>query len=140
MRSRLLGFSLLVGCRDWHDPLPFDECQPHALECEACVFDDDVASAPGTLLRVWECEDETFGPLLSIRRRAINVPASDTHFYDSETRLRVASVRTHDDVVPVCGRELTDEWWGEILDCVDLCEREPSLPESDPELEVCPEA
>lgn len=131
-----VGVVIVGGCRGWHDPLPFDECQPYPLECESCLFEDDLVE-DGPVLRVWQCEDPDLGLLQAIRRRAETAPAADTHFYTLDTGTRVASVREHDAPVPVCGEDHDEEWWGLILDCVDVCEIDDTLPETDPDLELC---
>lgn len=117
------------ACRGWHDPLPFDECQPYALMC-ACPYADDLDSEPQNILRHWQCETED-QTLDAIRRRSSDVAADDTHFYGADDGVRVASVREHDAPVGVCGQMLQEEWWGDILDCTAICEHDPSLPEAE---------
>jgi hypothetical protein len=128
------GLILLVaGCRGWHDPLPFEECQPYSLEC-ACPYEEELSTSPEQIVRHWRCQSD--GQLLdAVRRRSPAGTADDTHFYSVDDGLRVASVREHDVPVEACGRELTEEWWGEILECEDQCEHDLTLP--DAELEAC---
>ncbi|MEQ1506333.1 MAG: hypothetical protein ABMB14_29145 [Myxococcota bacterium] len=134
----------LVACRGWHDPIPFDECQPYPLECPACTLEDELALPEADLLRDWRCDVVPAEPddgaevrtLEAVRRRSANVPADDTHLYDADG-VRVASVREHDDPIGVCGVETDEEWWGEIVDCAPRCEIDPSLPDADPTLSPC---
>jgi hypothetical protein len=130
---------LVAGCRGWHDPLPFDECQPYPLECAECSFDGDLATDALGLLRVWRCELEDDGTELdAITRRLVSLPADDTHFYDAVTGLRRAAVRAHDEPMPVCDEERSEEWWGEILGACDaVCEHDPELADADPALPAC---
>jgi hypothetical protein len=133
---RKCWFLALCACRGWHDPLPFEECQPYSLECSSCPYEDDLTTSPDEILRSWRCMSGEL-PLDAIRRRSPMDSADDTHFYSADDGLRVASVRQHDVPVEACGRELLEEWWGEILDCVDQCEHDPTLPEA--ELDPCVE-
>jgi hypothetical protein len=130
--------ALFAGCRGWHDPIPFDECQPYPLECAACTFEQELGEDDLGLLRVWRCTLDDGTELDAIRRRVLTLPADDTRFYDAETGDRVAALRVHDDPVPVCGEPLREEWWGEILPpCGDVCEHDPELADADEALEAC---
>lgn len=124
---------LLLGCRGWHEPPPFGECQPYELQC-ACPFEEDLALEPAAILRIWQCQaDDQL--LDAVTRRSF--ASDDTHFYSAEDGLRVASLRAHDAPAEACGRQLEQEWWGAILDCQPVCEHDPSLPEADPALPAC---
>jgi hypothetical protein len=128
----------VAACRDWHDPIPFEECQPYALECADCSFEQDLATGDTGLLRVWRCVLDDGTELDAVRRRVVSLPADDTHFYDASTGERRAAVREHDDPVPVCGEERSEEWWGEILPACDpVCEHDPDLEDADEALGGC---
>lgn len=134
----------VLGCRGYHPDLPFEECQPYPLQCASCAFADDAADDT-ELLRLWRCEADGGRTFDAIRRAAVDeetqtlLEATDTHFYDAETGLRVAAVREWDEQVDVCGRMLEEEWYGEILGpCEPVCEHDPSLQEADPALAACP--
>ena len=135
MRSTLL--LLALGCRDYHEQPPFEVCQPYPLDCPGCTFDADLADDEG-LLRAWRCEDAAGGARLdAVTREAVDLDAVDTHFYDPATGARRAALREHARPIEVCGRELAEEWWGEVLDCAAVCEHDPALPEADPGLPAC---
>lgn len=131
------ALAVVSACRGYHDPVPFDECQPYPLACADCPLDDELGDAPQDILRYWRSEDPALGAVDAVRRRAVDADADDTHFYDDETGLRVAAVRTYDAPVDLCGVTVDDEWWGAILDLADLCEHEPSRPDADPALPAC---
>lgn len=126
-----------LACRDYQEPAPFDDCQPYALACGECTFADDVAD-DATLLRVYRCEDADAVQYDGVAREGEDGGARDTHFYDPDTGYRLAASREYDDPVDVCGRELTVEWYGLIIeDCTVVCEIDPDLPEADPENPPC---
>ncbi|MBX2797297.1 MAG: hypothetical protein KTR31_06515 [Myxococcales bacterium] len=126
---------IAAGCREFHEQPPFEECQPYELTCPACTFTADRDDDDGRT-RVWGCTD-TERSFDAVTRRSANVPAYDTRFYDVQTGLRIASVRLHDGPVEICGEMLTDEWYGEVLDCSPVCEHEPTFDGADPALGVC---
>ncbi|HHO50200.1 MAG TPA: hypothetical protein ENK18_04830 [Deltaproteobacteria bacterium] len=137
MRSALLWLGLL-GCRDFHEPLPFEDCQPYPLTCRDCTFADDRSEAQGRL-RVWACQTPEALRYDAVLRRAFVEPADDTRFYDPATGLRRAALRSHDVPTDVCGTSMDQSWYGEILDCAPLCEHEPNDPDADPTLPLCSE-
>lgn len=134
MRNALIGV-VCVACRGWHAPVPAGGCQPYALEC-ACPYGDELTTDPDAIVRSWRCEaeDQTFD---AVRRIPAQSGAVDTYFYRTTDHFRAASLREHEAPVDVCGELQTEEWWGEILACVDLCEHDPSLPEAEA-LPSCP--
>lgn len=136
--SRLGALLLVTGCRGWHDPVPFEECQPWALDCPECTFDQDRGEAPGEQLRVYRCATGTGSEVDAVRRPAVEVEGADTRFYDAESGARRAALREHQEPVEICGETVDEEWWGEVLDCEPVCEWEPALPEADPSLPACP--
>lgn len=136
MRSVILWVGLL-GCRDFHDPLPFEECQPYPLTCRDCTFADDRSEGQGRL-RVWACATPGGTRYDAVRRRSFTEAADHTHFYDAVTGLRQAALRSHDAPTDVCGTLMDESWYGEILDCsVPLCEHEPDDPDADEALPPC---
>ena len=132
---------LLMGCRDYQDPLPFTDCQPYALECADCTLEDDVADQAG-LERVHRCEAEDGDRLDAVVREGVSDagdPTTDIRYYDADDGLRVASERRHRADVEVCDVTTDVEWWGVILgDCIPVCEWGDMLPGADPELPLCP--
>jgi hypothetical protein len=132
----LAGLTTAAGCREYHEPLPFDECQPYDLACPTCLFEQDLAETG--LYRVWSCEDPVVGVLDVVQRRATQHAADDTRFYDAETGLRIGALRMYDELTDVCGRDLREEWYGTpVEDCEPLCEHRDDLPRADPELPRC---
>jgi len=139
-----LALSCLVastlGCRDYHAPADFEDCQPYALQCATCNYDDD-ANDSTDLQRIYVCERDNGDRYDAVQRRAADADADDTHFYDIADGLREAAVRTHDQAIDVCGRDLTEEWYGTIFDdCEPVCEVVPGLDDADPDLPDCDDA
>lgn len=137
MGTRSAWVFAAAGCRGWHEPVPFDVCQPYALACDRCDLATELAAPDPPILRDWWCDDAALGRLEAVRRRSTAADADDTHFYDVTSGDRVAAVREHDVPVDLCGREVDAEWWGAVLTCVDACEVDPGLPDADPELPPC---
>jgi hypothetical protein len=136
--------AIAFGCRGYHPDRPFEECQPYALQCPTCTFADDAADA-ARLLRLWRCETTDGRAMDAATRVAVDevtlvlLDAEDTRFYDADSGLRIAAVRRWDEPIDVCGVELDEEWYGEVLgDCFELCEYDPQLERADPELGRCP--
>jgi hypothetical protein len=128
----------LGACREYQEPLPFEDCQPYLLECALCTYEDDVAEVDG-LRRAWRCETPD-GSLYDavLRDGDLEEPTDDIHYYDPDDGYRLAAERRYDAPVDVCGLERDVEWYGLIIeDCEVVCELEPDLPEADPEIETC---
>lgn len=141
MRAALLAALAVVGCRGYHErDQPKDtslfSCLPYTLECPSCTLADDVALPDP--IRHWRCEDPALGTLTGVTHRGEGVPAADEHYYDADG-LRVAAHRVWDQEVAICDPYTlgTDEWWGEILDCVATCEIDPALEQADGALPAC---
>jgi len=126
---------LVAGCRDYHEPAAFSDCQPYRLQCATCTYADDAADDTD-LQRIYVCELPDGELLDAVQRRAPDADADDTHFYDRGDGFREAAVRVHDEAIDVCGRDLREEWYGDILDCVPICEAA-DLPDADPDLPSC---
>ncbi len=131
----LLG---MAGCRDYHDPLPFEDCQPYTLECALCTYEEDLAQEQG-LRRAYRCvtgDGASYDAVL--REGDLDTSTDDVHYYDPDSGFRVAAERRYPEPIDVCGLERDVEWYGEILeDCEIVCELEVGLPEADPQLEAC---
>lgn len=126
-----------MGCRDFQEPVPFQDCQPYALVCAACSIDEDAVD-DGLLDRLYRCEAEDGVVYDAVERPGIDQPTIDTHYYDPETGYRLAASRDYGEPIDVCGKERSVEWYGLILDdCVAVCELDPGLPEADPALPDC---
>jgi len=120
----LPALALIGACREYHEDPAFLECQPYALQCATCSFDDDRADATD-LQRVYQCEGADGTRYDAVQRRSADADADDTHFYDPADGLREAALRRYDQSIDVCGRDLRDEWYGLILDdCVPVCEHD----------------
>ncbi len=134
--AMLVSLAVGAGCREYHEPVPFDACHPYALECPTCSYVDEAADDVG-LLRLWRCEDPEVGVVNAAMRVNLTIDAVDMLFYSVETGLRISAVQRFGSPSDVCGRELDEAWYGMVLSCEDRCEHDADLDEADPEMPAC---
>ncbi len=132
------GAVSLGACREYQEPLSYEDCQPYVLECALCTFDDDVAEAAG-LRRAWRCETPDGTQYDAVLRDGDLEPSTDdVHYYDPEQGNRLAAERRFSEPTEVCGEDHDVEWYGEVVeDCEVVCELDGTLPEADDTVDLC---
>jgi len=132
------GAVWLGGCREYQEPLSYEDCQPYQLECALCTYEEDVAEAAG-LRRAWRCETPEGDQYDAVLRDGdLEEATDDVHYYDPDKGSRLAAERRFSEPTEVCGEEQDVEWYGEILeDCEVVCELDGTLPEADDSAELC---